>query len=127
MSLPSRYPPASAIDPYGRTTANPGGGNPQQFTGRENDGTDRKSQVAGLTYDGLGRVTRRGYGANIGSATAYTSTITYPWDAGARVTQIADTAIRRLDRSRVRAVAADCQAGGDHCRLWFIISFTHQI
>ena len=74
--------------------------------------TDRKSRVAGLTYDGLGRVTQRGYGASIGSPAAYTSTITYTWDAGDRVTQIADSAIRRADRSRVCAVAADRQAGG---------------
>lgn len=61
--------------------------------------TDRKGQVTGYQYDLLQRRTFAGFGATISSPTAYASTIAYTYDAGDRVTQIADSANGTISRS----------------------------
>ena len=53
--------------------------------------TDRKGQVAGVTYDNAGRVSQIGYGAAPATPSAFQNTLTYTYDAGNRVTQIADS------------------------------------
>ncbi|MES2353171.1 MAG: RHS repeat-associated core domain-containing protein [Pseudomonadota bacterium] len=53
--------------------------------------TDRKGQVTGFTYDFLNRPTQVGFGATTANPTAYTSTVTYTWDAGNRVRVIVDS------------------------------------
>jgi RHS repeat-associated protein len=52
--------------------------------------TDRKGQVSGMTYDGLGRLTFLGFGATAAAPTAFTSAMALTWDAGNRLTQILD-------------------------------------
>ena len=52
--------------------------------------TDRKGQVSGLTYDELGRLATRGFGATVAAPTAYTSTVGYNWDNGNRLTPFVD-------------------------------------
>ena len=61
--------------------------------------TDRKGQVTGYQYDLLNRRTFAGFGASVGSPTAYTSTLAYTYDAGDRITQIVDSANGTLSRS----------------------------
>ena len=53
--------------------------------------TDRKSQVRGFTYDNRNRVSQVGFGATVANPTSYTSTISYTYDGGDRVTQITDS------------------------------------
>lgn len=53
--------------------------------------TDRKGQVTGYGYDFLNRRVIAGFGATVGSPTSYTSTITYDWDAGDRMTEAVDS------------------------------------
>jgi len=52
--------------------------------------TDRRSKVATFSYDGLNRRTFAGYGTTAGPA--YKSSVTYTYDSGNRLTQVADTA-----------------------------------
>lgn len=60
---------------------------------------DRKSQVTGITYDNANRVSQVGFGATVGNPTTYTSTVTYTYDGGNRVTQIADSANGTITRT----------------------------
>ena len=60
-----------------------GNGNMTQFT-------DRRSKVATFGYDGLNRKTFAGYGTTAGPT--YESSVTYTYDSGNRLTQVADTA-----------------------------------
>jgi RHS repeat-associated protein len=54
--------------------------------------TDRKGQVTTYQYDGLNRRTFAGFGTTgSGGSTSYSSSITYTYDAGNRVTKIVDT------------------------------------
>jgi RHS repeat-associated protein len=54
--------------------------------------TDRKGQVTTLQYDGLNRQTFAGFGTTVsGGTTSYSSSITYTYDAGNRITKIEDT------------------------------------
>jgi RHS repeat-associated protein len=54
--------------------------------------TDRKGQVTTYQYDGLNRRTFTGFGTTgSGGSAAYSSSITYTYDAGNRVKNIADT------------------------------------
>lgn len=60
---------------------------------------DRKGQVTGATYDGLGRPVQLGYGATLMNPTAYTGTISLTWDTGNRLTQIVDSASGTITRT----------------------------
>jgi RHS repeat-associated protein len=54
--------------------------------------TDRKGQVTSYQYDGLNRRTFAGFGTTVsGGTTSYSSSITYTYDAGDRITKIVDT------------------------------------
>jgi RHS repeat-associated protein len=54
--------------------------------------TDRKGQVTSFQYDGLNRRTFAGFGTTVsGGTTTYSSSITYTYDAGNRITKIVDT------------------------------------
>jgi RHS repeat-associated protein len=61
--------------------------------------TDRKGQVQGFSYDNLGRRTQIGFGATVANPTSYQTTIGYTYDAGNRVTQIADSANGTITRT----------------------------
>jgi RHS repeat-associated protein len=53
--------------------------------------TDRKGQMTSYQYDGLNRRTFAGFGTTVSGATSYSSSITYTYDAGNRITKIEDT------------------------------------
>jgi RHS repeat-associated protein len=54
--------------------------------------TDRKGQVTSYQYDGLNRRTFAGFGTTVSGGTpSYSSSITYTYDAGNRITKIEDT------------------------------------
>ena len=54
--------------------------------------TDRKGQVTSYQYDGLNRRTFAGFGTTgSGGTPSYSSSITYTYDAGNRITRIEDT------------------------------------
>ncbi|WP_284616233.1 RHS repeat-associated core domain-containing protein [Aquabacterium humicola] len=59
--------------------------------------TDRKGQVSGRRFDGLGRMTFVGYGATPAAPTAYTSGTRLTWDGGSRLTKLEDGACAGLD------------------------------
>lgn len=53
--------------------------------------TDRNGQISGYGYDFLDRTISAGFGATTSSPAAFTSTITYTWDAGDRLTDAVDS------------------------------------
>ncbi len=76
--------PSTRTDPLGRQ---------ETFTyddlGNLTFWTDRKNQTTEFRYDALNQLTFAGYKRTAGPV--YESTITYTWDVGSRLTQIADT------------------------------------
>jgi RHS repeat-associated protein len=60
---------------------------------------DRKGQVRGWTYDGLGRPIKIGFGATTVSPTAYKTTIAETWDGGDRLTELVDTVSGTITRA----------------------------
>src|SRR3989442_6777820 len=71
---------------HGRASGGPARGSPHLTSF-----TDRKNQVTSTTYDGLNRPTLVTY--------ADTSTTAYTWDAGHRLTQIADSISGTITRT----------------------------
>lgn len=61
--------------------------------------TDKKGQVSGITYDNLNRVASVGFGATTGNPTNYTSTVTFTYDAGNRLTQLVDSIAGTITQS----------------------------
>jgi RHS repeat-associated protein len=61
--------------------------------------TDRKGQVTSYRYDALGRRSFTGFGTTAGPAPIYESTLTSTYDAGNRITQLADSASGTITRS----------------------------
>jgi len=61
--------------------------------------TDRKGQLTGWSYDGLGRPTQIGFGATASQPTSYTATVGETWDAGDRLTQIVDSVSGTIART----------------------------
>jgi RHS repeat-associated protein len=53
--------------------------------------TDREGQVSSYGYDFLDRMISAGFGATTANPTAFTSTVTYTWDAGNRLTDAVDS------------------------------------
>lgn len=60
--------------------------------------TDRKGQQIGYGYDALNRVTNVGFGATTTNPTSYSSTATYSWDAGNRLTRAVDSLSGTIER-----------------------------
>jgi len=60
--------------------------------------TDRKDQVTTFQYDHLNRRTFSGFGTVAGTPPTYQSTINYPYDAGNRLTQAADSVSGTITR-----------------------------
>src|SRR5262249_9537906 len=67
------------------------GGKIRQFT-------DRKGQVAGVTYDNLNRASVIGFGATAGNPTSYHNTIQLTYDPANRVTRIVDSLVGTITR-----------------------------
>lgn len=61
--------------------------------------TDRKGQVSGFDYDFLNRRSKASYGATSTTSPVYQNSITYTWDGGNRLTQLADSVAGTLTRS----------------------------
>jgi len=59
--------------------------------------TDRKGQVTTINYDGINRATFVGYGTEAGPT--YQSTVNNTWDAGNRLTGVADSIAGDISRS----------------------------
>ena len=64
--------------------------------GNLTESTDRRGKVTVYQYDNLNRRTFRGFGYN---GSGYESTISYTWDLGDRVTELADSIAGTITRS----------------------------